>query len=345
MHALIGRSPTPPARAGRAALSAGLAFGSTPPAAGPGLANAASHAGKTVPVAGATRPSVRMRKGTRTPEARTRRPARTKRPRTATRRGRRRRRRRGRRRRGPLRHRPEHPHRGRARPDEPRLARVLGRPPGRVARRVREPRGVRPVLGSPREGRCRLVHGGSERRGRDRGRSGRGDHAPRAATARATARARATPRERRSTAPSPSTVSASSSEFRSPADPAGLFSYLGPVRASAAVAPDDRDRVLEAELRDRQVLGEVGAVHDADAADDVRRPKDVEQPLDRVGELLLGGDERVVAQSAAESSRRRPVQAAWASSDVSSPIGLDRPRLVGPVAPSGSAGPRSCRAA
>jgi hypothetical protein len=33
-------------------LSAGLAFGATPPAAGPGLGNAASHAGKTVPVAG-----------------------------------------------------------------------------------------------------------------------------------------------------------------------------------------------------------------------------------------------------------------------------------------------------
>jgi hypothetical protein len=34
------------------ALSAGLAFGATPPAASWGLANAASHAGKTVPVAG-----------------------------------------------------------------------------------------------------------------------------------------------------------------------------------------------------------------------------------------------------------------------------------------------------
>ena len=33
------------------AFSAGLAFGATPPAAGPGLANAAAHAGKTVPVA------------------------------------------------------------------------------------------------------------------------------------------------------------------------------------------------------------------------------------------------------------------------------------------------------
>ncbi len=33
------------------ALSAGLAFGATPPAAEPGLANAAAHAGKTVPVA------------------------------------------------------------------------------------------------------------------------------------------------------------------------------------------------------------------------------------------------------------------------------------------------------
>ena len=34
------------------ALSAGLAFGATPPAASTGLANAAAHAGKTVPVAG-----------------------------------------------------------------------------------------------------------------------------------------------------------------------------------------------------------------------------------------------------------------------------------------------------
>ena len=33
------------------ALSAGLAFGATPPAASTGLANAAAHAGKTVPVA------------------------------------------------------------------------------------------------------------------------------------------------------------------------------------------------------------------------------------------------------------------------------------------------------
>src|SRR5215203_4769020 len=32
------------------ALSAGLAFGATPPAASTGLANAAAHAGKTVPV-------------------------------------------------------------------------------------------------------------------------------------------------------------------------------------------------------------------------------------------------------------------------------------------------------
>lgn len=34
------------------ALSAGLAFGATPPAASSGLANAGAHAGKTVPVAG-----------------------------------------------------------------------------------------------------------------------------------------------------------------------------------------------------------------------------------------------------------------------------------------------------
>ncbi len=52
MHALIGRARHLLLALAVLALSAGLAFGSTPPAAGPGLANAASHAGKTVPVAG-----------------------------------------------------------------------------------------------------------------------------------------------------------------------------------------------------------------------------------------------------------------------------------------------------
>ena len=41
------------------------------------------------------------------------------------------------------------------------------------------------------------------------------------------------------------------------------------------------------------------------------------QPLDGVGELLLGGDQRVLARGR-RSSRRRPVQAASASSAVSS---------------------------
>ena len=52
MHALIGHARHLLLALTVLALSAGLAFGSTPPAAGPGLTNAAAHAGKTVPVAG-----------------------------------------------------------------------------------------------------------------------------------------------------------------------------------------------------------------------------------------------------------------------------------------------------
>ena len=52
MQSLIGRARHLVLALAVLALSAGLAFASTPPAAGPGLANAASHAGKTVPVAG-----------------------------------------------------------------------------------------------------------------------------------------------------------------------------------------------------------------------------------------------------------------------------------------------------
>ena len=52
LHALIGHARHILLAVTLLALSAGLAFGATPPSAGPGLANAASHAGKTVPVAG-----------------------------------------------------------------------------------------------------------------------------------------------------------------------------------------------------------------------------------------------------------------------------------------------------
>jgi hypothetical protein len=52
MHALISHSRHLLLALTVLALSAGLAFGSTPPAAGPGLATAAANSGKTVPVAG-----------------------------------------------------------------------------------------------------------------------------------------------------------------------------------------------------------------------------------------------------------------------------------------------------
>src|SRR5215211_3193223 len=50
MHALIKHVRVMLIAATVLALSAGLAFGATPPAASTGLANAAAHAGKTVPV-------------------------------------------------------------------------------------------------------------------------------------------------------------------------------------------------------------------------------------------------------------------------------------------------------
>jgi len=54
MHALIRRFQSLLVAIAALALSAGLVFASTPPAASTGLANAATHSGKTVPVAGGT---------------------------------------------------------------------------------------------------------------------------------------------------------------------------------------------------------------------------------------------------------------------------------------------------
>src|SRR6185295_18413202 len=63
-----------------------------------------------------------------------------------------------------------------------------------------------------------------------------------------------------------------------------------------ALAPDNRDGILEPKLGDREVLGEVRPVDRADLADDVGRPEDVHEHLDRVGQLGLRGDEGVVAE-------------------------------------------------
>jgi hypothetical protein len=58
MHSLIRRLQSLLIAGTALALSAGLVFGATPPAASTGLANAAANAGKTVPVAGGQAPSL-----------------------------------------------------------------------------------------------------------------------------------------------------------------------------------------------------------------------------------------------------------------------------------------------
>ena len=62
-------------------------------------------------------------------------------------------------------------------------------------------------------------------------------------------------------------------------------------RASAA---DDGDRVLEPQLGDRQVLGQVGAVDVPDLAQDGGRGQDVGQLFECLEEVLLCGDQRIV---------------------------------------------------
>ena len=56
-------------------------------------------------------------------------------------------------------------------------------------------------------------------------------------------------------------------------------------------APDQSDRVLDLELRNGQVLREVGPIDLGDRLDDVGRSKDPNQVLERIGELVAGMDE------------------------------------------------------
>jgi hypothetical protein len=62
--------------------------------------------------------------------------------------------------------------------------------------------------------------------------------------------------------------------------PAPINVQRGP--GSAVAAPDERDRVLQLELVDRQVLGEVGPVGLGQRADDLRCTQDTDEVLDRL---------------------------------------------------------------
>ena len=65
---------------------------------------------------------------------------------------------------------------------------------------------------------------------------------------------------------------------------------------AGVVAPDHRDHVLELELRDREVLGEVRTVGVRDRMPNPGVPKHVDQLLDRIAEALLRIDQRVLAE-------------------------------------------------
>ena len=123
---------------------------------------------------------------------------------------------------------------------------------------------------------------------------------------------------------------------------------LGPCRPSVVrvVAPDDRDRVLELELGDRQVLGQVLSVGLRDGAAQLRAAQHRDQVFDRVGEVLLGVDKRVIGDRDGADSSTQP--------DASSARGrtLGPPRSGTPRPPrhrrrcrGRDRGPRSCRGA
>ena len=92
-------------------------------------------------------------------------------------------------------------------------------------------------------------------------------------------------------------IAAEPSDTKKPAPraPASLLLVGGGALAVRVPGPDHGDRVLQPELGDRQVLRQVRPVHGPDGGQDLRVADDVEQVLDGLVELLLGGDEAVVA--------------------------------------------------
>ena len=126
-----------------------------------------------------------------------------------------------------------------------------------------------------------------------------------------------------------------------------------PSRATSAGASsrrrrsDQGDGVLQAELGDRQVLGEVRAVRGADRPAKLGTPEDAHDLVDRVDQTLLGVDQGVIRTARAAACRRRST-GRRARSRHRRPVRRPPPRaspsrrLAGvPVAPDG---PRSCRA-
>src|SRR5207244_6717529 len=79
---------------------------------------------------------------------------------------------------------------------------------------------------------------------------------------------------------------------------------VGGALVADLAAPDEGDRVLEPELRDRQVFRQVCTVDLADAVDDVRRAEDTDEILEGLAELMLRRHQRLVGQDGGRQASR-----------------------------------------